>query len=128
MILQFDHLTIRVTDFNKAKAFYSSALKGLSCQLMKEFSPCEGVNVAGFGSGDRATFWITTDEPASKYVHIAFQASSRKQVDQFYEYGIKNGGRCNGKPGIRADKHPSYYAAYLFDLDGNNIEAVFRTE
>ena len=128
MILQFDHLTIRVADFGRARSFYSAVLSGLSCQLMKEFSPCEGVDVAGFGCGDRPTFWITTDEPVSKNIHIAFQASSRKQVDQFYENGINNGGKCNGKPGVRADKHPSYYAAYLFDLDGNNIEAVSRSE
>ena len=64
--------------------------------------------------------------PVAPLMHLAFKAASRKAVDQFHANALAAGGRDNGAPGLRADYHPSYYAAFVFDPDGHNVEAVFH--
>lgn len=126
-----DHTGIVVNDFEKSKQWYKTALAPINYIKLMEFSKevTKTVDVAGFG--DRNTlkpdFWIslaTKDRPASLAQHIAFRAENRHQVDQFYEAAIKAGGVDNGKPGLRSHYHENYYGAFVFDLDGNNIEAV----
>lgn len=62
--------------------------------------------------------------PAVPRFHLAFTANTRAEVDAFYQAAINNGGKDEGKPGLRIQYHPNYYAAYVFDLDGYKIEAV----
>ena len=113
-----DHLTISVTDFARAKAFYERALKPLGIGVIMEFN-----GVAGMGK-ERPEFWFAAGDPGAQKTHIAFAAASRTEVDAFYAAAMAAGGRDNGKPGIRAMYHPTYYGAFVFDPDGYNVEAA----
>jgi len=80
---------------------------------------------AGFGEHGRPFFWIRDRPPAVRGgLHVAFAVDRREMVDAFYAAGLAAGGIDNGAPGVRENYHPSYYAAFLLDPDGNNIEAV----
>jgi len=117
-----DHVTLTVRDFKKSKEFYEKVLRTLG---MKVLMGEEGV-YCGFGK-EKAYFWIAVSDeshPISKSVHLAFSAESRNLVDEFYKAALAAGGKDNGAPGIRKEYSPDYYAAFVLDLDGNNIEAV----
>ena len=114
-----DHVGIRVSDFEQSKRFFTEALSPLGYELIMEPS----VSAAGFGRQGKPDFWIGQGDRGQP-VHIAFAASDRATVDAFHEEALAAGGRNNGGPGLRPKYHPSYYAAYVFDPDGNNIEAV----
>jgi len=116
-----DHIGFGVSDVEKSKEFYIKCLKPLGIELIKE----EGKNV-GFGNNGKAPFWFGPNNEASKKIHIAFSAENRNQVDEFYKAAIAAGGRDNGAPGIREIYAPNYYAAFVFDPDGHNIEAACR--
>ena len=115
----FDHLSIPVTDYEKSKSFYQTALATLGHTLIMEH-PISG---AGFGSGGKPSFWIKQKDPSAR-VHVAFSAGSRALVDSFYEAAVAAGAEDNGPPGLRPEYHPTYYGAFVLDPDGNNIEAV----
>lgn len=115
----FDHITIRVKSFKKAKPFYAESLKPLGYKVLYESD-----GAIGLGDGKSPTVWISEDEPVTEGVHVAFASPDRKTVDAFHAAALKAGGRDNGKPGLRADYSPNYYGAFAFDPDGNNIEAV----
>jgi catechol 2,3-dioxygenase-like lactoylglutathione lyase family enzyme len=121
-----DHIGFTVANFAEAKAFYAKALAplglGLMMEVTKEQTGCD--EHAGFGRDNKPFFWIGTGDKAKGGVHIALAAGSRQQVDDFYAAAIEAGGRDNGKPGLRPHYHPNYYAAFILDRDGNNIEAV----
>jgi len=117
-----DHIGFPVSDFERAKAFYVALFEPLGIKLLVDFSH-EGKQHAGFGNG-RPEFWIGTGKPAQSGMHVALLASTRAAVDAFYAAGLANGGTDNGAPGIRAHYHPDYYGAFIYDLDGNNVEAV----
>lgn len=121
-----DHITVRVTDYSKSKAFYENALRSIEYTLIAEYHPHETVHIAGFGTGGRAYFWITTDQPHTSFVHVAFCAEDRRAVDAFFSAALSAGGKDNGKPGLRPLYHPDYYGAFVLDFDGNNIEVVCR--
>ena len=114
-----DHLTLRVRDYEKSKAFYAAALKPLGYELLMEF---EGF--AGLGVKPMPDFWLAAAEDR-KYsqLHIAFRARDRKAVHAFYDAAMKEGAKDNGKPGTRKEYHPNYYGAFVLDLDGHNVEA-----
>ena len=114
-----DHVVIRVSDFEQSKRFYAEALSPLGYELLMEPS----VSAAGFGRRGKPDFWIGQGDPGQP-LHIAFAASDRASVDAFHEEALAAGGRNNGGPGLRPEYHESYYAAFVFDPDGNNIEAV----
>jgi catechol 2,3-dioxygenase-like lactoylglutathione lyase family enzyme len=115
-----DHISLTVSDYDAAKKFYAAALKPLGWKLMMEFG-----RAAGFGIDGKPYFWIAEGKKRTRpHVHVAFGAPSRKDVDRFYRAGVKAGGTDNGPPGLRPDYHPDYYAAFVFDPDGHNIEAV----
>ena len=112
-----DHVQLRVADLEKSKRFYTSVLKalGLADSLIEK----PGV----FFQMDEL-FVDKADGPVGP-VHLAFQAADREIVSAFYKAAIAAGGRDNGAPGERS-YHPGYYAAFVFDPDGNNIEAVYH--
>lgn len=121
-----DHTGIPVADFDKAKGFYDRAMAPLGATLLYMVPPeyTDGKKVGGYGR-ERPVFWLReTGKPVEGGRHYAFTASSRADVDAFHAAAIAAGGRDNGKPGIRAHYHPDYYGAFVFDPDGNNIEAV----
>ena len=117
-----NHVGVKVSDFGKSKAFYVAALGTLGVKLLSEFE-FGGKHYAGFGV-DHPSFWIDDAAPARAGTHVAFNAASRAAVGAFYSAGLSAGGRDNGPPGIRAHYSENYYAAFVHDPDGHNIEAV----
>jgi catechol 2,3-dioxygenase-like lactoylglutathione lyase family enzyme len=114
-----DHMTLRVRDYQKSKAFFQAALKPLGYELLVEW---EGF--AGLGVNKKPDFWLAAAEKRQyDQLHIAFRAGSRKTVNAFYEAAVQAGAKDNGGPGPRTDYHPNYYGAFVLDLDGHNIEA-----
>jgi catechol 2,3-dioxygenase-like lactoylglutathione lyase family enzyme len=115
-----DHISLTVSDYDAAKKFYAAALKPLGWKLMMEFG-----RTAGFGVDGKPYFWIAEGKKKTRpNVHVAFGAAARKDVDKFHKAAIKAGATDNGKPGLRLDYHPTYYAAFVLDPDGHNVEAV----
>jgi catechol 2,3-dioxygenase-like lactoylglutathione lyase family enzyme len=119
-----DHIQLVVADLGASRRFYEALFEVLEIPIG--------------GSAD-THFWFdeffvsSPDSPEAEGKltgrhHLAFQAKDRATVDAFHAAGLASGGRDNGAPGERANYHPGYYAAFLLDPDGNNIEAVFHGE
>ena len=106
-----DHLHLRTGDLAASRRFYTAILATL------------GIPVIDGGSHFLADELWVDEGPAPSRVHFAFQAPDRAGVERWYEAGLAAGGRDNGAPGERP-YHPGYYAAFLLDPDGNNVEAV----
>ena len=119
-----DHVGISVTDFDKSRAFYVAALGTLGIKVIGDFSDGDS-KYLGFGK-QRPTFWVGTGKMVRGEAHIAFIAGSRSEVESFYTAALANGGRDHGKPGLRPHYHADYYAAYVLDPDGHNVEAVYH--
>lgn len=121
-----DHVGFSVSDYARAKAFYLKALAPLDYTLIMEVEQEteKGFPAAGFGTEGKPDFWIGGEGGLNKAVHIAILAKDRASVDSFYKAAIAGGGKDNGAPGIRAHYHKHYYAAFVLDPDGHNIEAV----
>ena len=117
-----DHVGINVSDYERSRDFYAKALAPLGYELLMEPIP----GIGGFGSPEdrKPFFWIGTREDANRAVHVAFAVDRHELVDAFHEAALAAGGTDNGGPGIREIYHPGYYAAFVRDPDGNNIEAV----
>ncbi|OGC85052.1 hypothetical protein A3F55_02180 [Candidatus Adlerbacteria bacterium RIFCSPHIGHO2_12_FULL_53_18] len=121
--MKFGHIGFAVKDFQKSKEFYVKALApvGLTQHREKE-------NSAHFGAGDgRTMFYIHTRSAPPGPIHLAFEADTREQVDEFYKVALAAGGKDNGAPGVREHYSPTYYAVFVIDPNGHNIEAVCRT-
>ncbi len=120
-----DHIGFPVTDFARSKAFYTRVLEPLGFKLIVEVNLSdEGDDgYAGFGP-DRPHFWIGTGKPLAGRLHVAFTAKNRAEVQAFYAAALAAGGIDNGAPGLRPHYHENYYAAFVLDPDGHNIEAV----
>jgi catechol 2,3-dioxygenase-like lactoylglutathione lyase family enzyme len=121
-----DHIGLTVLDFGRSRAFFVAALAPLGYAPVMDVTKEEtgGYEGAGFGVDGKPALWIGNGPRASGPIHVALVAKSRADVDRFYAAAIAAGGRDNGPPGLREHYHPNYYAAFVFDLDGNNIEAV----
>jgi catechol 2,3-dioxygenase-like lactoylglutathione lyase family enzyme len=115
-----------VSDLERSQAFYDGALKPLGLQLLHHNQNPQGHEVLGYGTPPDAVFWIRSGRPAIKRLHVAFLAPTRAAVDEFHRAGLAKGGIDNGEPGLRPRYAENYYAAYILDPDGNNIEAVCR--
>ena len=116
-----DHISLKVADYAKSKAFYDQVLASLGYKALMTFP-----EAAGYGDS-HPYFWIGGEKSAAQRggpIHVAFAAKNRKAVDAFYKAALAAGGGDNGKPGLRPQYHPDYYGAFVFDPDGNNIEAV----
>lgn len=118
-----DHIGLRVSDYQRSKAFYQEALAPLGYTLMMEFDTPQGKS-GGMGIEGMPNFWLSQSESQTSAAHIAFNAVNRATVDAFYLAAMAAGGTDNGKPGLRPDYHKDYYGAFVLDPDGNNIEAV----
>ena len=116
----FDHVTLFVRDLSRSRAFYQQALEPLGVRIVQSSQ-----GPLGFVTDDRGDFWIKEGAPSGGPVHIAFGAPSSAAVDAFHATALRAGGIDNGPPGLRPHYHPGYYAAFVLDPDGNNVEAVF---
>ena len=123
-----DHTSIHVSDLARSRRFYTRALAPLG---VVERSVRD--DAVGYGAAEPAplddpagTFWISAATPHAPRPHIAFRAASRAQVDAFHREALRAGGADNGAPGLRPQYHARYYAAFVLDPDGYNIEAVFH--
>lgn len=115
-----DHLKIYVADLPRSRDFYERALAPLGYGVLMEPAP----TVVGMGREGKPDFWLQQGEPT--VCHAAFAAESTQVVDAFYTAAREAGGLDNGGPGMRPQYHPGYYGAFVFDPDGNNVEAVFH--
>ncbi len=128
-----DHLNIGVSDAERSKAFYQAALAPLGLKLLLSIPPEQAEEggeqqkthgtMYGFGRQYKPLFWIVGQAKVGEATHFAFIAQTRAQVDAFYKAALSAGGTDIGAPGIRR-YHDNYYAAFVYDPDGINIEAV----
>ena len=122
-----DHIGFPVSDYLRSKAFYARALAPLGYGLVKELDGAHTESkapAAGFGSPGKPDFWIGGEGGLNKQMHVAIAAADRASVDAFHVAALDAGGRDNGAPGLRPHYHPDYYAAFVLDPDGHNVEAV----
>jgi len=116
-----DHTAVNVSDHERAKSFYTKALEPLGYSLAFE----QG-EFMGFADSAGLSLGVVRRDPVGG-AHVAFKCDDHATVDAFYEAALAAGGTDNGAPGIRAHYHENYYAAFVNDADGNNIEAVCQT-
>jgi catechol 2,3-dioxygenase-like lactoylglutathione lyase family enzyme len=120
----YDHIGLRVRDLAASARFYRAALAPLGYEQTVR-DPVS----AGFGAAGVTGLWLSLElDTRERGVHLALRAADRAAVEGFYKEGLAAGGRDNGPPGLRADYGPSYFAAFLVDPDGNNVEAVCLAE
>lgn len=115
-----DHIGLRTNQFDAVVHFYETTLAPLG--YIKRFAWEGG---AGFGRNDGSpALWIHASETKPSGIHIALTGADHSAVDAFYIAALGAGAINNGEPGLRKDYHPNYYAAFVIDPDGNNLEAV----
>ena len=118
-----DHISLNVSDPAVSRAFYVKALAPLGYEVAAEYGPVVGLTAADAEGGPGADLWLAPAmDPAP--VHLALTAATAEQVDAFHTAALAAGGRDNGVPGERPHYHPGYYAAFVLDPDGNNLEVV----
>lgn len=118
-----DHCSLVVRDLERSKLFYEKTLAPLGYRLA--FDLPQAVSFAEEGKTAAGDFWLSQGESSAS--HLAFRAESHAQVEEFYAAGLAAGARDNGAPGVRPHYQQPYYAAFLLDPDGHNIEAVCRS-
>ena len=129
-----DHIGVTVRDLKAAKAFYDAAFAPLGIGVVMSVSAEEtgGSAFVGYGAtadrrdiqAGKPSFWVGEGQAATGPMHVAFLAADRAQVDNFHAAALAAGGTDNGAPGVRPHYHPNYYAAFVLDPDGRNVEAV----
>ncbi|MGA0530320.1 VOC family protein [Hansschlegelia sp. KR7-227] len=126
-----NHVEIPVVDVEASRRFYEAVLAPLGMGLIVTIDPARTAHGGyrhGFGRDGYPSLWIHERPGAKLPVHIAFTVADKMKVDAFHQAALTAGGTDNGGPGVRERYHPSYYAAYVLDPDGNNVEAVCQTE
>jgi catechol 2,3-dioxygenase-like lactoylglutathione lyase family enzyme len=113
-----DHISIRVQDLPRALAFYRAALAPIGYEVLMEFP-----GVVGLGADGKPDLWLMKSDQPVNPTHLAL-ASRRDRIDAFHAAALRAGASDNGGPGIRAHYHPNYYAAFVYDPEGNNLEVV----
>ena len=116
----YDHIGLKTKNLDASVRFYTAALSSLGHVLCSHDDTS-----AGLGPKGAPALWLYAGMSATNSgVHVAFRAPDRAAIDTFHQAGLKAGGRDNGAPGLRRGYGPNYYAAFLLDPDGNNVEAV----
>lgn len=122
----FDHVQIKVKNFAESRPFYGAVFGSLDYQVVFEI---EGV-VVGFGTNPHDMFEVaqsTEDSPVSQSIHVAFTAKSEDAVRAFHVTALAHGAKDNGAPGLRPEYESGYFAAFVTDPNGHNLEAVFKS-
>jgi catechol 2,3-dioxygenase-like lactoylglutathione lyase family enzyme len=124
-----DHVGFAVSDIGRSRRFYEEALAPLGIAVIMDIAPEDnasggGGRALGFGANDNPFFWVADNQRVGEGTHVAFAARTRSEVDAFHAAALAAGGHDHGAPGLRPHYHPNYYAAFVLDPDGFNIEAV----
>ncbi|OCP01818.1 MULTISPECIES: VOC family protein [unclassified Ensifer] len=115
----FDHVKFGVRDYAASETFYLKALAPLGVVVVSK-----GANGIEMSTDGKSSLCLYQTEEKPAHLHLAFVAETREQVDAFYHAALEEGGKDNGAPGLRPHYHANYYAAFVLDPDGHNIEAV----
>ncbi|QKD79706.1 VOC family protein [Actinomyces marmotae] len=119
-----DHISLAVTVPDVSTDFYAKALAPLGYAVVMEMGPVRALGAAGEEDRKAAPeLWLVPEQHPTT-IHLALAAASPQQVDAFHAAALAAGGRDNGGPGERAHYHPGYYAAFVLDPDGHNLEVV----
>ncbi|MEH6579795.1 MAG: VOC family protein [Amphritea sp.] len=124
-----DHVSISVFKLTECVEFYDAIMEALDCEKVYQTDKSLGYGVrctVGEENHSYLAVYESDNANTDDARHWCFKATSREAVDSFYQNGIKNGGRCNGAPGLREHYHKHYYGAFLYDPSGNRVEAVFH--
>jgi len=120
----FNHVQIKVKNLKTSRKFYDAIMSVLGYTVVLDIKNI----VIGYGTSVHDMFEIrqaNEDAHLSQSIHLAFNAIDTKSVDSFYRIALENNAQCNGKPGLRSEYEKGYYAAFIIDPDGHNIEAVY---
>lgn len=123
-----DHVGLAVSEIARSKAFYAAALAPLGYAVIAEERNTLGNTAVMMGVDGEIDFIIADGERVGEGNHIAFRTDSRAKVQAFHAAALAAGGRDNGAPGLRPQYSGRYYAAFVCDPDGMNVEAVFHGE
>jgi len=119
-MIELDHLNVMVADVARSRAFYEPLLAPFGLPVNRDF----GDAAVGFGAGPYAVLALVRSEPPVQPIHIALRLPSHADVDRFHAAALSLGAIDNGAPGLRPHYHAAYYAAFVHDPDGHNLEAV----
>jgi len=119
-MMRLDHLNLYVRDVAESRKFYELLLPPAGLPVNREF----GDVAVGFGDKNYAVLALVRQEPPVQATHVAFRVATRREVDELYETALNAGGVDNGPPGLRPHYHDNYYAAFIRDRDGHNLEFV----
>ena len=119
-MMQLDHLNLYVSDVLESRKFYELLLPPAGLPVNRDF----GEVAVGFGDKNYAVLALVRQESPVQATHVAFRVATRRKVDDLYEIALNAGGVDNGSPGLRPDYHENYYAAFIRDRDGHNLEFV----
>jgi predicted lactoylglutathione lyase len=119
-MMELDHVSLPVADVLLSRRFYEQLLTPFGYRVNRDF----GEVAAGLGDGRYAVLALVARESPIQPIHLAFRLESRAEVDAFFASAIALGGRDHGGPGLRPHYHASYYAGFVLDPDGHNLEAV----
>jgi catechol 2,3-dioxygenase-like lactoylglutathione lyase family enzyme len=123
-----DHIILTVSDFKRSVAFYAKALKPLGITNFIDYEGKDGhPDLKGFGDGKKAFFWLKKGKPDPQAVHVGFVAKDHAEVEAFYKAAMDAGGKSKEPPQARPEYYPGYYATWVFDPDGHDIEVVHKS-
>ena len=123
-----DHVILTVSDFKRSVAFYTKALKPLGVTSFMDYQGKDGhPDLKGFGDGQRLFFWLKEGQPDPHAVHVGFLANDHSEVDAFYQAALAAGGKSKQPPQARLEYYPGYYATWVLDPDGHDIEVVHKS-
>jgi catechol 2,3-dioxygenase-like lactoylglutathione lyase family enzyme len=123
-----DHIILTVSDFERSVAFYTKALKPLGITNFVDYEGHVGhADLKGFGDGKRAFFWLKKGEPDPQAVHVGFVAKDHAEVQAFYEAAVNAGGKSKESPQTRHEYYSGYYATWVLDPDGHDVEVVHKS-
>jgi predicted lactoylglutathione lyase len=119
-MIELDHLNLMVADVGRSRSFYEALLVPFGYRVNRKF----GEVAVGLGGGSYAVLALVRSESPVQPIHLAFRLETRTEVDGFYAAALSLGAADNGAPGLRPHYHEFYYAAFIRDPDGHNLEAV----
>jgi catechol 2,3-dioxygenase-like lactoylglutathione lyase family enzyme len=123
-----DHVILTVSDFKRSVAFYAKALKPLGITALSDYEGKDGhPDLKGFGVGKSHFFWLKEGKPDPQAVHVGFVAKDHSEVDAFYKAALAAGGKSKESPRARLEYYPGYYATWVLDPDGHDIEVVHKS-